>query len=1433
MLQGLSIKVRVTLFATAILVAVVLLLAFFSARLLRADTERMIGEQQLSMMKLIAAQVDERIQDRTRALTTVAAGGIAELTSDPRKLQARLEQREVLMRLFNRGGFVVDRAGIAIASVPQELGRVGLRYDDRDSFVQIMAGAKSVMAAPVVSRLSGTPVFAMAVPIKSASGETVGVLYGVTDLALPNFLDIVTSNRVGETGGFFIIDPKSRRILGATDKTRLMEKLPALGVNAAIDAFVAKEEASTVLVNAKGMEVLSSVKSIPTAGWQLVASLPTAELNAPIVATRAKLVVAAMLLTALAAGFMWLTVRRELAPVRGAAARLDAAISGGAQPLAVARPDEIGELFTAFNRQLAALRAREEALAQTSRLARIGGWEMYPATDKRVWSAETLRILEIEPPISPATTEDVMKFYPPHTWATIREAHVLADEHGIGWDIEVPMITATGRPIRARMQGVAHQLDGVTVKLVGTLHDITERKETELQLAAQRKFDDQVITSIAQGLSVTDADSKLLLVNPALAKLLGVDADSLIGRSAYDFVVPEDAALGVEHTALRREGIASEYVTVLLRGNGTKVRVSISGTPRFTDGTFDGGISIITDLTERDRLQAVLQEQRDFANYVLNAMGQGLTIIGQDGRFEFCNPAYAALVGREVGDVVGKTPADVSYAPEADIHAEQRKLRQAGLTSTYEVRFPRADGSFVYASVTGTPRFKDGEFAGSIAVITDLTERKRIEAALAQQRDFAENILSNMGQGVGVTDAEGRFEYINPAYGKLLGWEPQEFVGKSTTDITHPGNIDTSTAQRELRRAGVTSTYPIKLVSKGGGVIAVSVTASSRFIEGRYNGAIAVVTDLTERIAMEQALKDQRDFAESIVNSMEQGVGVSDLQGRFEFVNAAYAELLGYDATALVGRNLEDFLPDADKVELRNQLSKRREGVAATYESRRVRADGRVVPVFITASPRYVNGINVGAIAVLTDLSEQRAAEHALAESELRFRSLMEDVSSIAVQAYQMDGTVVFWNRAPERLYGFTAVEAIGKNLLDLIIPVEMRGGVAAAIAEMAKTGEVEPAGELAMQRKDGSMVSVYSTHALTKRGGRVHELFCLDIDLTEQKRAEAMREALEERLQQSQKMEAIGTLAGGIAHDFNNILATILGNVELAQQGASLAPDVKVSLDEIRKAGARARDLVGQILSFSRRQATVFRTLDLRVIVDESVRLLRATLPSQITLNASSENAPAVVAVVGDATQLQQVIMNLATNAMQAIGGHKGEISIALEAVLLDAALIETEPPLQKLNSINGNIVKLSVADNGPGMDEATLKRSFEPFFTTKAVNEGTGLGLAVVHGIVEAHGGVVTVASTVGKGTVFTIYFSAADASPVEMAATPPVAPDPVVGAAEAGEVAAEAMAAEAVAAHILYLDDDEALVYLVTRLLERRGFRVSAFTDQRLAL
>ena len=331
--------------------------------------------------------------------------------------------------------------------------------------------------------------------------------------------------------------------------------------------------------------------------------------------------------------------------------------------------------------------------------------------------------------------------------------------------------------------------------------------------------------------------------------------------------------------------------------------------------------------------------------------------------------------------------------------------------------------------------------------------------------------------------------------------------------------------------------------------------------------------------------------------------------------------------------------------------------------------------------------------------------------------------------------------------------------------------------------------------------------------------------DITGRKRAEAARALLEAQLAEAQKMEAIGTLAGGIAHDFNNIIAAILGNTELARRDASANPQLLDSLEEIRRAGNRGRDLVRQILSFSRRQATAFAPLALCPVIDESVRLLRATLPLRLKIAVHCD--PDVPAVLADATQIEQVVLNLATNAMQAMRDCAGRIDIRLDTVVVNAAMARNCPVLRVLHEKHpGRTVRLTVSDTGPGMDAVTLARIFEPFFTTKGNNEGTGLGLSVVHGIVRAHQGAIDVESQPGKGTKFTVYLPAT--------ALPGSAASP---AAEPGAIMRMPAAMPAKdpdrSPHILYLDDDESLVYLVQRLLERGGYRVSVHTDQIEAL
>ena len=317
--------------------------------------------------------------------------------------------------------------------------------------------------------------------------------------------------------------------------------------------------------------------------------------------------------------------------------------------------------------------------------------------------------------------------------------------------------------------------------------------------------------------------------------------------------------------------------------------------------------------------------------------------------------------------------------------------------------------------------------------------------------------------------------------------------------------------------------------------------------------------------------------------------------------------------------------------------------------------------------------------------------------------------------------------------------------------------------------------------------------------------------DITEIKQAEEQQRQFEAQLRERQKMEAIGTLAGGVAHDFNNLLAAILGNMVLAREDVGPEHPAQESLTEINRAAIRARQLVQQILTFSRRDAQTMERRLLRPLMEEALRLMRTLLPAGVRLSLRLDALP--LPVMADGTQLQQVLMNLCTNAWQAFEGRAGEITVALHEEPLDAA-----KALQLGGLSPGAYACLSVADNGPGMDAETQRRVFEPFFTTKAPGVGTGLGLAVVHGIVKAHKGAIALDSAPGRGTRFDVYL--------------PLAPD---GASvDEPEAAPEAAALPALdGRHLVYVDDYEALVFLVRRLLTKRGARVTTFESGQAAI
>ncbi len=439
-----------------------------------------------------------------------------------------------------------------------------------------------------------------------------------------------------------------------------------------------------------------------------------------------------------------------------------------------------------------------------------------------------------------------------------------------------------------------------------------------------------------------------------------------------------------------------------------------------------------------------------------------------------------------------------------------------------------------------------------------------------------------------------------------------------------------------------------------------------------------------------------------------------------------------------------------------------------------------------------------------------RAMTRELRDSEERYRRIV-DTASEGIWLIDAAARITFANPTMQQMLGYTEAQMLGRPIADFVSDTD---GLAAPVSasEGAPTGSLDATAdtaagrrELSIRRQDGSALwASLSVSPIFDDAGRFAGALGMCTDITDRRQAEARRALLEAQLRESQKMEAIGTLAGGIAHDFNNILAAILGNVaaarrELPPEGGALAV---ANLDQIDKAAVRARTLVQQILAFSRMQPHVMVCQALRPLIEEAITLLRATLPAQVELRVELTEEP--LFVDADATQVQQVLMNLCTNAWHALHGSRGRITIGLQSTVLDA---EAAQRLGELHA--GPHAHLWVADTGAGMDEATRARVFEPFFTTKRVGLGTGLGLSVVHGIVTTHAGAVSVESMPGRGSTFHLYL--------------PLQAEPAAAKAAPGATTGDTPHGRG--QHVMYVDDDPAMLLIVERLLVRAGYRVTA--------
>jgi two-component system cell cycle sensor histidine kinase/response regulator CckA len=529
------------------------------------------------------------------------------------------------------------------------------------------------------------------------------------------------------------------------------------------------------------------------------------------------------------------------------------------------------------------------------------------------------------------------------------------------------------------------------------------------------------------------------------------------------------------------------------------------------------------------------------------------------------------------------------------------------------------------------------------------------------------------------------------------------------------------------------------------------------------------------------------------------------LDGQWLRVNQRLCDLLGYTRQELQGSAVQELLqsePVAGEAESLRLLTA---GVLDRYvvdEKRYRRQDGRFVWVRVNMSiHRDAEGQRQHFISVIEDITERKHAEQQARNEELKFRRLVE-TSHEGICILDEQDRLLFANRRLEAMFGYEPHEMIGKSAVELmgdVRPPAVEDSPARPQQRPEGLGGIGESGEYRLRRKDGTELwALRTADPIVGEDGAREGTFAMLMDITERKRAEEALRRSEEQLRQSQKLEALGSLAGGVAHDFNNLLSIVLSYSEMLASDLKEGDPMRADLAEIRGAGLRAVDLTRQLLAFSRQQVLQPKIVNLNDIVSDMERMLKRLLGEDVVL--SSNGATALPEILVDPGQMEQIIMNLAVNARDAMPCG-GKLTIEASEVFLDDAHAAEHVGVKP-----GPHVMLVVSDTGIGVNKETQARMFEPFFTTKVVGKGTGLGLATVFGIVRQSGGTIWVDSEPGQGTTFRVYFPTADRALLARAPMPVPVPRTLRGSET-----------------ILLVEDEQSVRALTQTILRKYGYNV----------
>ncbi len=953
---------------------------------------------------------------------------------------------------------------------------------------------------------------------------------------------------------------------------------------------------------------------------------------------------------------------------------------------------------------------------------------------------------------------------------------------------------------------------GNPIGMWAIVRDITDRKRIDDSLReSERKY--RNLYHYAQvGLFETSLkDATIIACNQRYCDLAGFPTvESALGRDVLHlYVNPEDRE-EVKDT-LRGQGYITDHVLQLK--NQLTGRIFWAEFSAHIDPSRDIAEGTIIDITERRQAEEALKETEERFRLAFSTSPDSININRlEDGLYVDINEGFTTLTGYTREDVIGKTSVDIDiWLNTEDRQQLVQGLRAKGSYENLEAQFRRKDGSIVTALMSARIIKLKG-VSHIISITRDISERKQAEEGLRESEEKYRLITDNITDIILTTDTSGTYTFISSSHKRVLD-RGEEVLGKSIFEHIHPEDIPgvMATFANAVKSRGIAKAE-YRYLHPSRGYIWLESEGMLIDMHGSLTGVI-VSRDITARKHADEALRESEEKFRLLFQSMVTGFAlheiICDEKGapqdyRFLEVNPAFEQLTGLKSEDLVGRAVSEVLPDTEQywIDLYGQVALT--GNPIHFEN----FTGVLNKYFEVSaySPRHGQFA-----AVFLDITARKRAEEELQKQHDLLTQLV-GTSPVGITFVDASGKIIFANTQAEEILGLSKTDitrleynAPAWRITDLDgkpFPMENL-----PFMQVLKTRKPVKDIQHAIEWPDGRriLLSINGTPLIsaTKEFSGMVATF---EDITERKKLEAERLKLEERLQQSYKMEAIGSLAGGIAHDFNNILSSVFGFAELAKMKLEDRANIENELDEILKAGIRARDLVKQILTFSRQAGIKREPMVVAPLIKETLKFIRASLP--VTIEIRQEFPVSGSMIIADPTQIHQVIMNLCTNAAHAMKERGGMLDVRLAEVELDD---EVEVDFKGLK--RGRYLRLSVTDTGSGIPKEIIKRIFDPFFTTKERGEGTGMGLSVVHGIVKEMGGAISVYSDPGIGTTFNIILPLYKGEAVENKAL-----DKLMKTGSG---------------RILFVDDEEGVITSGRGILEQLGYEITSTTSPMEAL